>query len=107
MTGDKLGWHRVASHLRTPIQALKEQITYTEFIDWMIYLREESEWRLKLEWYLAQIAAEVRRSVVEHPRKVQTSDFIIQIKTPEQKAMEDKMLKSKAAWAAQLNIKLN
>lgn len=101
MIGEKLGWFRVASHLGMPVFELRERITFTEFIDWIIYLDREEEWKTKCELYWAQIAAEVRRGLVETPSKVKVKDFIIQVGKP-----KPDISKSKQAWAGALGIKL-
>jgi hypothetical protein len=104
LTGERLNWFRVASHLKVPVGELKRRITFTEFLDWCEFLNLEELRHSKMDYYLAQIAAEVRRSFVENPRKVKISDFFIELVSPDKKA---KVEKSKQSWAAALKLNLN
>ncbi len=56
-------WIRVASHLGKSIQEAQSVIPSMEFTMWRLYLEEEEYKTTKLDLYLAQIAAEVRRTV--------------------------------------------
>ena len=40
---------------------LKARITYREFVEWLCFLNKEEERQTKQDYYLAQIAAEIRR----------------------------------------------
>jgi hypothetical protein len=99
MTGERLQWFRVASHLRIPVAELRSRITYSEFTDWLIYLQREQEREIKYEYALAQIAAEVRRGNVMKPNRIKTMDFLIKIGAP-----EPLVSKSKQVWFAALNL---
>ncbi len=78
-------------------------MTYPEFVDWMIYLREETKREFKFERYLAQIAAEVRRSWITTPKKVKTDDFMVEFKEPP--TPEERARRSKEIWTQVLGIK--
>lgn len=54
-----------------------ERTTSTEFVDWMRFLHLEMNSKRKEDYYLAQIAAEVRRSLVKKPQEVQVQDFLL------------------------------
>lgn len=113
MTGERWNWYLVSYHLKIPVRELKRRLTYEEFNDWLVFLESEYvEPAFKQEAYLAQIAAEVRRSYVADARKVKVMDFLINL-TPAAPAKpvlpEDRkvqMAKSKTAWAGHLNIDL-
>ena len=62
------------------VQRTQFEITSTEFLDWMVYLDEEESRFKKQDYYLANIAAEIRRSFVKHPEKVKTESFLMQFK---------------------------
>lgn len=100
MTGEILAWHRVASHLKVPVQELLERITFSEFLDWLQYLEWAERRDTKSDYYLAQIAAEVRRGYVKSPRQVKVKDFLLKMQRPEQR------LSSKQTWLQALGIKL-
>ena len=82
---------------------LKERVTYREFLEWITFLNKEEERQTKQDYYLAQIAAEVRRGHVKSPRTVKVKDFLIQVvPTPnEKKRMEN----SKSFWLGMAKVK--
>lgn len=81
---------------------LQTRIGYTEFLDWLTFLGKEEERETKQDYYLAQIAAEVRRGQVKSPKSVKTKDFLLQMKKSD---APDKAT-SKAIWAGALGVKL-
>jgi hypothetical protein len=100
MTGERLAWFRVASHLCIPVEELAERITHREFVSWLEYLNQEDTVVSKEDFYLAQIAAEVRRSFDKYPNKVKTKSFLL---SPAEK--KTAATDSKSIWLAALNIK--
>jgi len=63
------------------VQRAQFEITSTEFIDWITYLDDEEGNRIRKEdYYLANIAAEVRRSYVKNPAKVKLESFLMKFK---------------------------
>ena len=87
-----------------PVHELRHRIGYREFVDWNTFLHEEEERNTKSDHYLAQIAAEVRRTNVKSPKLVKLQDFLLKFK--QSKALPEKAAKSKAIWAAALNLKI-
>lgn len=79
-------------------------MTYSEFLEWICFLNLEDERNTKQDYYLAQIAAEIRRSQVRTPRKVKVTDFLIQRKVTEDP--KSKMKVSKSAWSSLLRLKI-
>jgi len=104
MTGERLAWYRVASHLHSPVAELKARITYSEFLDWLQYLRWQEQRQDKIDFYLAQIAAEVRRGYVRHPKSVKMKDFIITYLNEDD---QHRLERSKKAWLSLLKISPN
>jgi hypothetical protein len=101
MTGEWWEWHRVSTHLRIPVLELRQRIGVREFQDWLYYLNEtELKDRVKLEWYLAQLTAEVRRSWVAKPRDIKNADFILKFNEtkPVEEERAERLKKSKSAW---------
>lgn len=98
MTGEKLAWFRVASHLHIPVEELAARITYRELAGWVDFLEWEQEWdqksQTKLDYYLAQIAFEICRSVAKEPRKLKVTDFLLKFVDQKQARKQD----SKATW---------
>lgn len=85
--------------------------TSKEFVLWAEWLKQKKEKDItehgKMDYYMAQIAAEVRRSFVKHPNKVRAKDFLMkfELKNPVSKNEEnvDKMARSKTFWSMLLS----
>lgn len=113
--GEKLAWFELAFQLRMPVAELKRRITYSEFLDWMEFLRARRDADEKEHYYLAQIAAEIRRSNpnVPAPGKVRISDFLLKFREPFARARisnseaekRHTMMMSKAAWMTAVKCK--
>jgi len=56
-------------------------------------------------YYLAQIAAEVRRTNSRKPQSVKVEDFVLKFTTGEQKASGTPLQSSKSAWLGMFGIK--
>jgi len=100
MTGERLAWYRVASHLHIPVAELAERISFREFLDWLEFLSWWESHHDKDDYYLAQIAAEVRRSYVKHPKTVKTKDFLLGLKPTKPVAQG-----SKQVWLSIFNLR--
>ena len=97
MTGERLAWFRVASHLHTSVEELAGKITLSEFQDWLQYLEWEQNYHSKQDYYLAQIAAEIRKTRVKHPQKVKIDHLLMKFKR--------KVQDSKATWLSFFGLK--
>jgi hypothetical protein len=93
------------------LQEVMEKTTSSEFIEWMAYLDLEMHQTKKEDYYLAQVAAEVRRSFVKSPQSVHVKDFILSFTRAERSslgggspAMEDPTQRSKNYWSAVLGL---
>jgi len=60
----------------------KTEVSSKEFIDWCVYLTaiEPNEFH-RIDHYLAQIAAWIKRSSFKNPQTVRDQDFMIKFKT--------------------------
>ena len=96
----------VAFHLGMTVAELKARITHTEFLEWIEFLKIRDRRVTKEDIYMATIAAETRRAWVSTPKKVQVADFILS-DPKEQEEKKERMQRSKAAWGAALQLKLN
>jgi len=76
------------------VSELKMSITFSEFLEWCEFLNWEDERQTKLDTYLAQIAAEIRRGQVKHPRNVRISDLLL--------TKAKRKIDSKAVWLAHM-----
>jgi len=81
MTGERLAWYKLASHLHSPLQFVKRTTTSSEFVDWMSFLNKEREMEIettsKMDYYLAAIVAEIRRGQVKHKDRVSIKDCLL------------------------------
>ena len=93
----------LASHLGMSLQEVQAKTSSTELPLWAKYLRvkkdEEYANHSKMEYYYALILAEIRRTIVKHPNKVNWKNFLLKfdLKEPSKDAA-DRMKKSKSAW---------
>jgi len=84
------------------VQRAQLEISSTEFLDWIIYLNEEINSFHREDFYLAQIAAEIRRSWVKSPEKVGLKTFLLKFgnkSKPKKLSIEEKTRRSKRFWS--------
>lgn len=84
---------------------LKARITYREFAEWLCFLNKEEERQTKQDYYLAQIAAEIRRGQVKSPRSIKVKDFLVQVTTAATPQQEKKTERSKSFWMGLAGVK--
>lgn len=93
--------------LGLPLQELQAKTTSTEFDEWQAILEEDDNLSSKQDFYLAQIALEIRRANSKRPKRFKLSDLLIRFKTREEltpkKVMSEEEKKkhiaaSKQAW---------
>lgn len=91
MKGEELGWLRLASHLGMSLDRVKMETSVSQFVLWMQYLDWEINAFDKTCYYLAQIAAEVRRPNMPKGKTIKLEDFIIKFsgKKSAEKPLED------------------
>jgi len=84
------------------VNELRERITQSEFLEWLQYMDwEETVYRSKTDYYMAQIAAEIFRTVAKDPKTVRTDKFLLKFVTSVQKvARADAIKASKMRWFA-------
>lgn len=93
------------------VAALKEQVTITEFLQWQEFFRILRDRHEKLHFYLAQIACEVRRSYIKHPRQAKLGDFLLKFANPDENRvlteaeLAHKCAVSRATWLAYAGVK--
>lgn len=66
------------------LDEVKVKTSASQFVLWMEYLDWEANAFDKYNYYLAQIAAEIRRSYVAKGAKVKIEDFIMEFKNKEE-----------------------
>lgn len=58
------------------LQRCQEETSSTQFLDWLAYLDWEINAFHREDWFLAQIAQEVRRTISKDPEKVKIEGFL-------------------------------
>jgi len=92
-------------------QRCQAETTSSEFVKWIRYLDDEVNAFHREDYYWAQIAAEIRRGNVKHPKNVKVGDFIMTFTTTTKKKAEKKekaeglsrearIARSKSFWSA-------
>ena len=88
------------------VQRAQFEIPSSEFLEWIVYLdEEETNGFHREDYYLANIAAEIRRSYVKDPEKVVMKSFLMKFKKREKKpkmTKEEATKRSKMFWGALL-----
>ena len=85
------------------LQRVQNETTSTEFIEWMGYLENvEPNIRRTEHYYLAQIAAEVRKMFSKKGAKVSIKDFLLKfdnvIKKKKEVSMKEQVKNQKSFW---------
>lgn len=94
------------------VQQCQRETTSTEFLEWQDFFAAELKWPDREHYYLAQIAAEVHRTIAKNPKSVNLEKFMISFRTPEDETVrelsEDEkevyLANSKAAWLGMTGI---
>ena len=89
------------------VQRAQQEITSAEFIEWIAYLDEDINRFHRQDYYLAQIAAEIRRSFVKNPVKIKISSFLMKFKGKEKVeklSIKEKTKRAKAFWGVMMKF---
>jgi len=113
LTGETELWFELAFRLKQPVQFVQAWTTSTEFVMWMEYLEREHSAFHREDYYLAQIAAEIRMANARcrSPKRIKLKDFLLRFKTRRKKRQvvpldpEKRMKRSKNFWLSALGIK--
>ena len=71
------------------LQRCQIETTSTEFLDWIEYLEQDVNAFHREDWFLANIAREIRRTILKNPNKsLGWEEFLL--KFSDQKEMEEK-----------------
>lgn len=72
---------RLASHLRMSLQRCQEETSSTEFLDWLEYLRQDINVHRREDYYLANIAKEIRRTITKDRQNIKLEPFLLEFET--------------------------
>lgn len=82
------------------LQRCQEETTSTQFLDWLEYLKQSVNIRRREDYYLANIATEVRRTIAKNPQNVKIDSFLLEFTTETSKKKKRKnTLNTWLAWA--------
>ena len=86
---------------------LQERLTSSEFVEWVAYLELEMNSFHREDFYMAQLAAEIRRGYVKNPNKPKVEDFLITfgMKDVYKKTVKEATRDSKSFWNSLLAVK--
>lgn len=91
----------MASHLGRTTQEAQATLTSTEFLKWVWFLdwKATEEFRRE-DFYLAQIAAEIVRGNVKHPKKIKLKNLLLDFtaKGRTRQTDEQRLQRSKDHW---------
>lgn len=94
---------RLASHLGMTVRECIDKHTYREYQMWMAYFEEEWKEPTLSDYYLMQIAQEVRRVLSKNPNNVKLEDFQIKFQDKESEPKKYDPDLSRAVWTSIAN----
>lgn len=77
-----------SSHLHCSLQEAQHRIPSSEFVLWKLKIEKDLNKHEKLDYYLAQLAREVRAVLAKNPEKIKLVDFLITFVTPNFKSQK-------------------
>lgn len=97
---------KIADRLGKTLRELQEGMTSSEFVLWRVYLEEEVNHFHREDYFMAQVALEVRRVLAKNPNKYKLKDFLIKFRSdkpePQRPLTEEekkqRVAKSMAYW---------
>lgn len=98
-------WHQLADRLGMSLQRCQQETTSTQFVRWCDYLEQDLNRPSRGDYYLAQIAMEIRRGYVKTPANVKLEHFLLEFSKKEgpkkprtEEEREQWAAASKARW---------
>ena len=85
------------------LQRCQDETSSTEFLDWLEYLEQGVNVRRREDYYLAQIAREIRRTVVKNPQNVALKSFLLEFEI--EKPVKEKRKSTLKRWLAWAGLK--
>jgi hypothetical protein len=73
-------------------------MTSSEFVMWAVYLEDQWQEVTKEDYYLAQIALEVRRTKAKNPAALKLKHMLIQFASKTKKSTQETLQASKNYW---------
>jgi len=89
------------------VEEIKQRISSSEFTRWQVYIEKEANEFHRQDYFLAQIATEVRRSYVKNPRAVKLKQMLLEFTEPRfktKKKIVPTMEESKSFWFAAVGL---
>ena len=90
------------------VQRAQFEISSTGFLEWIVYLDADEDRFHREDYYLANIAAEIRRSYVKDPMKVKTDSFLMKFKKDRKSrkklSIKERTKRAKVFWGAVLKF---
>lgn len=95
----------LAARLGKTLQEVQEGTTSSEFVEWVRYLELEVNDFDRQDYYLAQIAAEIRRGNAKYPRQIKVEDFVLKFKTESEIRKNPTMAEAKAFFFTAVGLR--
>lgn len=96
----------LASHLRMPLRECMQKHTHREYLLWMAWLAKQHDTPDRSDYYLMQIAAEIRRVLSKQPNKIKLEHFKLSTAgKPAPVQQRETVEQSKARWAGLVGYK--
>ena len=72
-----------------PVQEVQAKTTSAEFVMWMAYLEQDQTDHRREDYYMAQVAAEIRRGNSKKPQKIRVDDFLLKYSKKKERQSTD------------------
>lgn len=90
MTGERLGWFRLASHLHMSLQQCQNETTSSEFTEWMEYFDQDVNAFHREDYLLANVIAHLYILLTTTKKRIKLEDYLLKFKTKEPEKQIDK-----------------
>ncbi len=87
------------------LQRCQDETSSTEFLDWLEYLKQDINVRRREDYFLANIAKEIRRTVVKNPQSVTLEPFLLEFEVKVEKPVKEKRKSTLGNWLAWAGLK--
>ena len=89
-----------------PLRRCMEEHTHREYLTWMVWLKEERQTPKLTDYYLMQLAAEVRRVLSKKPNSIKMEHFELKSSTEKESLEQNKLAAdmAKTRWLTSVGV---
>jgi len=95
LTGERLLWFRIASHLGMTVWQCQINMSSAEFVEWSVYLDMEPNMFHREDFYWARMIQLLKAQLVKNPNRIKLEDCLMRFE-PKQKTNTEKSAAAKS-----------